>query len=192
MYPELNRGTVDSRHSSNPCKQELWLPINCENDCITTSAPTPYRLACPRVPESLGSPDRDKRLRLPRGVPVVALPNLRFPYLRTQFAGNPGATGGFERPSPIAGAYHQAGRIRCCPFLLVEVAQVTARSIPQWRSTVFPPEDAMWQQDGRGSRLSARGGTVFQHPFPGALWLSPLQRRTQQLSRAVAPHPVGP
>jgi len=43
------------------------------------------------------------------------------------------ALGGFKRKSTTTGPYHEA-RSSILRFLLVEAAQVTARSIPEWRN----------------------------------------------------------
>src|SRR5713101_10190295 len=47
-----------------------------------------------------------------------------------------GAVGGIERESATAGPYTKQGN-SLLRFLLVEAAQVTARSIPEWRSKYF-------------------------------------------------------
>src|SRR5713101_9865542 len=47
-----------------------------------------------------------------------------------------GAVGGLERESATTGAYHKQGS-SILRFLMVEAAQVTVRSLPEWRSKYF-------------------------------------------------------
>ena len=72
-------------------------------------------------------------------------------------------------------------------FLLVEAAQVTVRSLPEWRRKYAAFNDATWTQDGKGRNGTQTGDPLVLDDAPG-MGLSAVEqvrfaRRTARKSR---------
>ena len=72
-------------------------------------------------------------------------------------------------------------------FLLVEAAQVTVRSLPEWRRKYVALDDAAWTQDGEGRDGATTSGSVVLDDAPGmglpAVEQVRFARRTARKSR---------